>query len=198
MTPAERMQACADLISPPAPDPWEYARRMKSTREIGHYLATLDAYLLACGVRHFSAFEVSTMSGASQKVAKRMGAARSLYGDQFVDPIPVWLWQPFAALLVGFCDPIRDALGAPVTLRNGLRQWAVNQQVASSGISSDHPNTACADLDLARSGDLKAAHAKAEELYAKHGDVHGVSLGQGASVIHIGIHSPMGHRRWRY
>lgn len=194
------MQSCADLINEKgqAPDPWEFARRMRSTHEIGDFLAVFDAYLMACGVRHFTALEVCTPSPDSQKVAKRSGSDKSIYKGQFVLVPPVWLWQPLAALLVGFCDPIRDALGAPITFRNGLRPWWINQQVAGSGIASDHPQTACADLDLSTAGDLEAAHSVARELYDKRGESFGVSLGQGKAVIHIGIHSPMGHRKWTY
>ena len=199
MTPAQRMQSCADLIGERGvPDPWDYARRMKSTHEIGDFLAVFDAYLMACGVRHFTALEVCTPSKDSQKVAKRTDAAESLYRDQFVLVPEVWLWQPIAALVVGFCDPIREALGAPVTLRNCLRPWWINQQVAGSGIASDHCQTASADLDLSTSGDLKAAHAKARELYDQHGENLAVSMGQGETVIHMAIHSPLGHRKWNY
>jgi len=191
------MAATARLLCN-APDPWEFAKTVGKSQDIGVFLGALDDYFEACGVEHFTAFEVCTMSSSSQDVAKRMKADKSMHRGQYVEPLPIWLWQPMAALLVGFCDPIRKALGAPVTFRNGLRQWAVNQQVASSGIMSDHPNTACADLDLSRDGDLDAAHRTARALYDLHGTTQGVSLGQGDTVIHIGIHSPMGHRKWTY
>lgn len=200
MTPAERMRSCADLIGArgDVPNPWDYFRRLKSTHEIGDYLAMLDVYFHECGVRHFTAIEACTMSSSSQKVAKRMRARKSIYRDQYIEPITVWHAQPMAALLVGFADPIRDALGAPITLRNGFRSWSINQQVAKSGIGSDHPMTACVDLDLSKDGDLKAAHAKARELYDKHADTFETSIGQGDTVIHFGIYSPMGHREWKY
>jgi hypothetical protein len=95
-------------------------------------------------------------------------------------------------------DSVRDALGAPITLRNGIRPWWINQQVASSGIASDHPMTAAVDLDLSKDGDLKAAHDRAESLYRMHAADLDISMGQGDRVIHFGVHSPMGHRRWRY
>ena len=70
--------------------------------------------------------------------------------------------------------------------------------VASSGIASDHPMTAAVDLDLSKDGDLKAAHDRAESLYRMHAADLDISMGQGDRVIHFGVHSPMGHRRWRY
>jgi hypothetical protein len=199
MTPAERMQATADLIGDrgSVPDPWAFAKRIGKSHDIGEYLAHFGAYLKACGVRNFTALEVSTPSKSSQRVAAKTGASKSMYRGQFVLVLPVWLWQPMAACVL-LADQIRDALGAPVTLRNGVRPWWINQQVAGSGIASDHPMTAAVDLDLSRNGDLDAAHAVADELYAKHAEDLEISIGQGDTVIHIGIHSPAGHRRWNY
>lgn len=200
MTPGDRMNACADLIGERGhvPDPFEYFAKLGKTHEIGDYLAMLQAFFKDCGVRHFTAFEACTMSSASQKVAKRMRARKSIYRNQYVEPVTVWHALPMAALLVGFADPIRDELDDTITLRNGFRSWAINQQVAKSGIGSDHPQTACVDLDLNPKGNLAAAHAKARELYDKHADVFGTSLGQGKTVIHFGIHGPAGHRKWTY
>jgi hypothetical protein len=176
MTPAERMQATADLIGDrgSVPDPWAFAKRIGKSHDIGEYLAHFGAYLKACGVRNFTALEVSTPSKSSQRVAAKTGASKSMYRGQFVLVLPVWLWQPMAACVL-LADQIRDALGAPVTLRNGVRPW-----------------------DLSRNGDLDAAHAVADELYAKHAEDLEISIGQGDTVIHIGIHSPAGHRRWNY
>jgi hypothetical protein len=72
--------------------------------------------------------------------------------------------------VVKLADEVRDALGAPVTFRNGVRPWWINQQVASSGVASDHPMAAACDLDLSKSGDLKAAHEAADEIYHRHAE----------------------------
>ena len=196
MTPAERMAACAAVICD-APDPWEYADRIGRSDDIGVYLQHFGDYLKDCGIRHFSALEVSTPSKSSQQVAARTGSDKSMYRGQFVLVLPVWLWQPMAAV-VTLADDIRSVLGAPITLRNGIRPWWINQQVASSGIGSDHPMTASVDLDLSKDGDLAAAHKVAELIYTDHAEDLQVSLGQGETVIHLGIHSPKGHRRWKY
>ena len=58
--------------------------------------------------------------------------------------------------------------------------------------------TASVDLDLSKNGDLAAAHKVAELIYTDHAEDLQVSLGQGETVIHLGIHSPKGHRRWKY
>ena len=195
MTPSERMSACEALTGPV--DPWDYARKIGKSHDIGEYLAHFGAYLKACGVRHFSALEVSTPSKSSQAVAANTGSAKSMYRGQFVLVTPVLLWPMMAAVAL-LADEIREALDAPITLRNGLRPWWINQQVAPSGIGSDHPMTAAVDLDLSSSGDVDAAHEKASALYRKHGDDLEISIGQGKTVIHIGIHSPGGHRRWTY
>jgi len=51
---------------------------------------------------------------------------------------------------------------------------------------------------LSKDGDLAAAHKVAELIYTDHAEDLQVSLGQGETVIHLGIHSPKGHRRWKY
>lgn len=195
MTPSERMAACEAVTGPV--DPWEYADRIGRSDAIGDYLDAFGAYLNACGVQHFSALEVSTPSKSSQQVAAKTGADRSMYRGQFVLVLPVWLWAPMAAVVL-LADDVREALGAPVTFRNGVRPWWINQQVAGSGIASDHPMTAAADLDLSKDGNIDAAHAMAERLYRKHADDLAISMGVGERVIHFGIHSPKGHRRWSY
>lgn len=195
MTPSERMAACEAVTGPV--DPWVYADRIGRSHAIGDYLEAFGAYLNACGVQHFSALEVSTPSKSSQQVAAKTGAERSIYRGQFVLVLPVWLWAPMATVTL-LADDVREALGAPVTFRNGVRPWWINQQVAGSGIASDHPMTAATDLDLSRDGDLKAAHAMAERLYRKHSEDLEISMGVGERVIHFGIHSPNGHRRWSY
>lgn len=195
MTPSQRMAACEAFTGPI--DPWTYAKRIGGSDAISDYLSAFDAYLDDCGVRHFSAFEVSTPSSSSQAVAARTGSSKSVYKGQFCLVPPVWLWQPMGACVL-LADSVRDALGAPITLRNGIRPWWINQQVASSGIASDHPMTAAVDLDLSKDGDLKAAHDRAESLYRMHAADLDISMGQGDRVIHFGVHSPMGHRRWRY
>jgi hypothetical protein len=53
-------------------------------------------------------------------------------------------------------------------------------------------------LDLSKSGDLKAAHDAADEIYHRHAEDLEISLGLGDTVVHFGIHSPNGHRRWSY
>ena len=196
MTPAERMAACAAFIGRDV-DPWPFAKSIGKSKEIGDYLEAFGGYIEACGVRHFSALEVSTPSSSSQQVAARTGSDASVYRGQFCLVAPVWLWQPLAAVVL-MADEIRDALGGPITLRNAIRNWWINQQVASSGIASDHPMTAALDLDLSSSGDLKAAHARAEELYSAHADDLAISLGLGEKVVHLALHSPRGHRRWSY
>lgn len=195
MTPAERSAACEAITGPV--DPWPYAKAIGKSDSIGKYLSALGAYLKACGVRNFTALEVSTPSKSSQRIGAKTGAVKSMYRGQFVLVLSVWLWQPMAAVVL-LADEIRDELGAPITLRNGVRPWWINQQVAGSGIASDHPMTAAVDLDLSRSGDLKAAHRMAETLYAEHAESLEISMGQGDTVIHFGVHSPAGHRRWRY
>jgi len=195
MTPSQRMAAC-EVVTGPV-DPWIYAKRIGRSHAIGDYLDSFGAYLNACGVQHFSALEVCTPSKSSQNVAAKTGADQSMYRGQFVLVLPVWLWAPMATVTL-LADDVREALGAPVTFRNGVRPWWINQQVAGSGIASDHPMTAAADLDLSRDGDLKAAHAMAERLYRKHAEDLEISMGVGERVIHFGIHSPNGHRRWSY
>ena len=195
MTPSQRMASCERITG--EVDPWKFAARIGSSKEVGDYLDHFGEFLNCCGVRHFSPLEVSTPSKSSQNVASRTGATRSMYRGQFVLVLPVWLWTPMGAV-VKLADEVRDALGAPITFRNGVRPWWINQQVAGSGIASDHPMTAAADLDLSASGDLKEAHARAENLYRLHADDLAISMGTGERVIHFGIHSPKGHRRWSY
>jgi hypothetical protein len=38
----------------------------------------------------------------------------------------------------------------------------------------------------------------AETLYAEHAESLDISMGIGDTVIHLGVHSPHGHRRWSY
>jgi len=193
--PSERLQACADLIGDV--DPYPFSKSIGSSDRISEYLDKFDDFLEACGVRYFSALEVCTPSSSSQEVASRTGSIKSMHRGQFVLVYPVLLWQPMACVVV-LADEIREALGAPITLRNGMRPWWINQQVAGSGIASDHPMTAAVDLDLSKSGDLSRAHAKARSLYDLHAEDLDISLGLGETVVHLGIHSPHGHRRWSY
>lgn len=194
-TPSSRMKSCEALTGPV--DPWGYARAIGRSGDIGDYLEHFGEYLKACGVRYFSALEVSTPSKSSQAVAARTGSEQSLYRGQFVLVLPVWLWQPMGACVL-LADKIRKAHDAPVSMRNGIRPWWINQQVASSGISSDHPMTAAADLDLSSGGNSRAAHAEANRLYDLHAEDLDISMGLGSRVVHLGVHSPNGHRRWSY
>lgn len=195
MTPSERMASCEAITGDV--DPWHFSKAIGKSHEIEDYLRAFGGYLKACGVRNFTALEVSTPSKSSQKIAARTGATKSMHRGQFVLVAPVWLWAPMAAVVL-LSDEIRDELGAPITLRNGIRPWWLNQSMSTSGIASDHPQTAAVDLDLSRSGDLKAAHRMAECLYMEHEHTLKPSLGQGSTVIHFSIHSPHGHRQWRY
>jgi hypothetical protein len=194
-TPAERMALCSTFIGDV--NPWPFTQSVGKSKKIGDYLNAFDQFLDAVGIKYFSALEISTPSSDSQQVAARTGSDASVYNGQFVLVYPVWLWVPMAAA-AKLADEVRVALGAPITCRNGIRPWWINQQVASSGIVSDHPMTAAVDLDLSSSGDLKAAHARAEELYTAHASDLEISMGQGDRVIHFGVHSPHGHRRWSY
>ena len=195
MTPSARMRFCESITGPI--DPWEYVREIGKSSDIDDYLGALNRYLDAIGVRRFSALEVSTPSASSQAIAKKTDPKESIHNGKFVLVIPVWLWQPLGAVTL-LADEIRTAHGAPVVCRNSTRPWWINQHIAASGIASDHPQTAALDLDLSKGGDAEAAHARAEELYDEHARTLEPSLGLGPNVIHFGIHSPHGRRRWRY
>lgn len=195
MSAVGRMAACYALTG--CVDPWPYVAGIGKSGEIGDYLEALQAYLDAIGVEYFTALEVSTPSQSSQQVAAKTGADRSLYRGQFVLVLPVWLWPSMGAVVL-LADKIRRAHGAPVIMRNGVRPWWINQQVAGSGIASDHPQTAAVDLDLSQDGDAQAAHAMALELYKLHAKDLDISMGLGDTVVHLGVHSPHGHRRWSY
>jgi len=201
ITTSTRIALCEDLILESGGtllDPWKYARRADKAKTVGPMVEAFDEFRKDSGVEHFSGLEILTPSEDSQKHAREAGSKASEYKGQFVLVLPVWMWTPMIALYKGVCDPIRKAHGRAVNSRNSQRPWWINQVVATSGVDSDHPHTACADLDLTDGGDHYAAHRVADEFYETYGDRLEVSKGQSSKTIHISIFGPRGHRQWDY
>lgn len=137
-------------------------------------------------IQHFSVREVVTPH--HREKARRLGYT------EFVPPMHLWAW---ALLVLSASDRVRDHVGRPVVMRNLYRPMPYNEAVAESGIRSDHPNAAGADLDLRSVDDRRDAETLLRSLAAAHPELE-MSLGLGAQTIHLGILSPEGHRQWFY
>ena len=100
-------------------------------------------------------------------------------------------------LVLTLGDRMRDAVAAPVTLRNLYRPMRYNRLVAKSGIRSDHPNGAAGDFDFSSGAQRQTAEDAMRQVAADHPELE-ISLGLGARTLHVGCLSPEGSRSWFY
>ena len=151
------------------------------------YPATVGGYgryLRTVGVRHFSGAEMTTPGQPARAAA--LGITTLL---------PSQAWWPRGAALALLADGLRDLAGGPVMCRNWWRPIDYNAAVGGAP-SSDHLTATAVDLYFR---DV-AAHGRAlewcESLYAT--GLLDMSLGVGKAMLHVGLYSTGGHRRWRY
>jgi hypothetical protein len=152
-----------------------------------HTLGGFNRYLKAHGTgRFFKAREICTPR--DKRKAKRAGYTLLL------PPRHAWPW---AMLVVAVADGMRRIVGTSVTMRNLWRPHSYNQQVAKSGIRSDHPNACGADLDFQSVNHRRKAEGYARGLHCAIPELE-ISLGMGSTVLHVGVMSPQGSRHWFY
>lgn len=143
-------------------------------------------YLRDNGTVHFSEGEVVT--------AHHRDKARQAGFADLTPPSHLWPW---ALLVLKLGDAMRNAVGVPVTLRNLYRPMSYNRLVATSGITSDHPNSAAGDFDFSAAGQRRTAEDVIRGLAAEHPELE-VSMGLGQQTLHVGCLSPKGSRSWFY
>lgn len=147
----------------------------------------LDRYLRANGIRYFSGQELSRPRHAD--VAARLGYAH------FVPPVE---WWPRLLVTARVADMLREAAGSPVKAYNAWRPSDYNVAVGGAA-EGDHPSARAIDLSFAD----RASWARAVQRILQMYDVRdNLSIGVGTPpnqlVIHVGVDSARGHRRWRY
>ena len=133
------------------------------------------------------------------------GKLRHFEAGEFITPAsggmslpPRALW-PNLALCALAADEYREQAGVPVRVRYGYRDVVLNTQVHGAP-RSDHLTASAVDLqclgDRAKAGTARARDRWTEALWRLPG--LGVSIGEGATITHLGLLSPAGRRRWKY
>jgi hypothetical protein len=136
---------------------------------------TLQDYLTACGIQHFSAIECLTM--------RRAGVV--------VDP-PPRAWWPRIIPTLRVAEMLRDILGHGLIVGNGYRPKAENRK-AGGARNSQHIHFRALDLDLPKgqhsSGNRKRFYEAAVSLWLTLGDEYQIGCGlyspRGGSRVHI-------------
>lgn len=153
-------------------------------------IAAFDAWHARLHIRHFSVSEIVTPNHRDK--AKACGY------EHFIPPTNRWPW---VALVLKLSDIVRDAVDAPVKMRNLWRPPAYNAMVGGAK-NSDHIHACAADLDFKTTEHRRIAEQtlRAIELLSlvPHAPRLNLSLGLGAKTIHVGAMSPGGRRQWYY
>ncbi|MGB3763244.1 MAG: hypothetical protein WA966_08475 [Ornithinimicrobium sp.] len=144
------------------------------------------AYLSDHRVEFFSLEEIIIPHDAEK--------ARAAGFEELVPPLHLWPW---AMLVLRLGDDMRRRLGRPVRLRNLYRPMSYNERVATSGITSDHPNACAGDFDFRSRDDRRTAESLIRDWAARVPDLE-ISLGMGDQTLHVGVMSPKGTRYWFY
>lgn len=150
------------------------------------------AFLKCIGVKHFSFGEIITPNDQAK-------AARCGYGH-FTPPGHCWA---LSGLVIRVADHLRTELGEPIHMRNHWRPQSYNRLVSKSSIESDHPNACAVDLDFGSESSLSSALnmfslALVSAPMTLTGFASTISIGIGATSLHIGLYSPKGPRYWVY
>lgn len=146
---------------------------------------SLDAFLGASGVRHFTAREVARPHNA--RAATRLGYKNLDPGSE--------LWPRVGAVLL-LCDVCRDAASSPVRLRNLWRPDDYNAAVGGS-VDSDHIHCLGADLDFRTADACRRAEGAVRALHERYPQLR-ISLGIGRKSLHVGLLTRRGTRTWGY
>ena len=142
---------------------------------------TLDAYLRAHGILHFSAKEILTL--------RRLGVT--------VDA-PPRDWWPRMIPTLELAEMLRAEVGHPLVVGNGYRPNPYNRQVGGAR-RSQHLFFRALDLDLPKSNksskDQRRFYEAAGSIYLDHGDAY--KMGLGLYRLHKGtrVHVDTGYRK---
>ena len=98
--------------------------------------------------------------------------------------------------LIDIFEIIRDAVDAPITVRNWWRPADYNDRVGGAK-ASDHITAHSFDCDFRTHDHRRVAEKIVKEMQDKRRDLQ-ISLGLGGYTIHIGALSPKGKRSWTY
>lgn len=105
------------------------------------------------------------------------------------------MWKHLVPLIDMF-ELVRDAVDAPIYVRNWWRPGDYNAQVGGAA-GSDHITAHAFDCDFQTSDHRRIAEKILEDLQDDRRDLQ-ISLGLGDKTIHIGAMSPRGRRTWKY
>lgn len=172
-------QPVSDLIDKP---------RVECDVDPEDYEPTFDgfsSYIEAIGARRVSAKELLTPHNRS--VADDLGY-------EWLLPERV-MWANLVPLIDIF-EIIRDAVDAPITVRNWWRPADYNERVGGAK-ASDHITAHAFDCDFKTHDQRRVAERIVVEMQQKRSDL-ALSLGLGGYTIHLGACSPKGKRTWKY
>ena len=152
------------------------------------YEPTFDgfsAYIEAIGARRVSAKELLTPHNRS--VAEDLGY-------QWLLPERA-MWANLVPLIDIF-EIIRDAVDAPIVVRNWWRPADYNARVGGAP-ASDHITANAFDCDFKTYDQRRVAERVVVGMQKRRDDLQ-ISLGLGGYTIHLGAMSPKGRRTWKY
>ena len=140
------------------------------------------------GVVHFTGKEI---------LYQRNSAACKAIGEVDRYPVPPLIFWPRALALAIFSDRIRREVNSPVLFKSWWRWEGLN--TASGGApNSDHIDACAGDLEFESLNKQQIAGAFLEPFYRS--GIFNMSLGLSSNgkIIHLGMFSAQGHRRWYY
>jgi hypothetical protein len=152
----------------------------------------LQCYLDRLGVKHFTAYELARPrypDRIDRDEMRRVSMDRELL-------IPAAERWPRLGALALAAERARVITGEPIFIRHAWRPLVYNQKCGGAPMS-DHLSATALDLDFKRVHSLMEA---VDDLFGPmyHTGMFGMSLGLGKTVLHVGLWSPRGQRRWFY
>lgn len=144
-----------------------------------------EKYIEAIGARRVSAKELLTPH--NRAVADDLGYQWLLPSRSS--------WAHLVPLIDIF-EIIRDAVDAPIVVRNWWRPADYNAKVGGAK-ASDHITAHAFDCDFKTHDQRREAERIVVEMQQKRPDL-ALSLGLGGYTIHLGACSPKGKRTWKY